>query len=253
MATVNFKTPISWNRYTYVNGDPVNFKDPQGGCAVSADDDENGDSSPDFCPPAGGPDDPTTPPYLKNPPVADHFTVATYGSSSGVITVTNFSNSGAKENQIASVLRKIEDALSSYSDCSNWLQAGGVSGADLIQALLDNGNFGYGTFNQNSVAAFAGQVNADGTPVGVPSTAALTVNANGAFFQANATAGSRFKVGTPGYIGGTLQAQATILIHELAHILGAAGFQPDAGNATAGSANDKLVNQDCGKLIGGLK
>jgi hypothetical protein len=132
-------------------------------------------------------------------------------------------------------------------------KAGGVSGADLIQALLDNGNFGYGTFNQNSVAAFAGQVNADGTPVGVPSTAALTVNANGAFFQANATAGSRFKVGTPGYIGGTLQAQATILIHELAHILGAAGFQPDAGNATAGSANDKLVNQDCGKLIGGLK
>jgi RHS repeat-associated protein len=30
--------PITWNRYAYANGDPVNFKDPPGLCAIWADD-----------------------------------------------------------------------------------------------------------------------------------------------------------------------------------------------------------------------
>jgi hypothetical protein len=54
-----------------------------------------------------------------------------------------------------------------------------------------------------------------------------------------------------------IKAQAFILIHELGHLFsesgGANGFQWDAGNKDAGKSNDKLVEKNCGKLIGGLK
>ena len=84
-------------------------------------------------------------------------------------------------------------------------------------------------------------------------TSAITVNANGAFFNSFDSSGAQFIVGAANYAGGTLQAQAAILIHEPAHVPGAEGFQPDAGNAQAGISNDRLVDQNCGKLIGGLK
>ncbi len=81
----------------------------------------------------------------------------------------------------------------------------------------------------------------------MPLTAAFTVNSNGAFFN------GLFTVGARAYKGNTLMAQAAILIHELAHIISASGFQSDFGNAKAGSANDNLVNKNCGKLIEGLR
>jgi len=66
-----------------------------------------------------------------------------------------------------------------------------------------------------------------------------------------------FTVGRRQYTGGTLKAQAAILIHELGHRMnqsgGAAGFQPDAGDKSAGRSNDKFVDKYCGKLIGDLK
>ncbi len=166
-------------------------------------------------------------------------------------------NTGDKQDAITSVLNKIEDALSlpSNSACANWLQGNGVSGLDLINALVGNNSYGYGTFNSTTVAAFAGSTNADGTSAGVPLSAAFTVNANGAFFNASDPNGKKYLVGTLGYAGGSLQADATILIHELAHILGTSGFQPDANDPTgkAGKANDALVNKNCGSLIGSLK
>lgn len=180
-------------------------------------------------------------------------TIATFGATGTPIRVSDFSNSGAKQHAITNVLKKIFNGLSSYADCANWLQGGGVPGSDLIQALLDNNSHGYGIFNVNTVAAFAGQKNADGSSAGVPETAAFTVNANGAFFNSTTPDGKRFFVGTLGYVGNTLRGDATILIHELAHTLGAAGFQSDFGNDKAGAANDKLVDKNCGKLIGGLR
>lgn len=85
---------------------------------------------------------------------------------------------------------------------------------------------------------------------------AITVNDQGAFF--NAKLGDRtLTVGRRAYTGGTLKAQAAILIHELGHVMnqqgGTAGFQSDAGNKQAGRANDKLVDTYCGTLIKSLK
>jgi RHS repeat-associated protein len=44
IATANPKNPGSWNRYAYVNGDPVNFKDPSGQDCISVFEDAEGRS-----------------------------------------------------------------------------------------------------------------------------------------------------------------------------------------------------------------
>ncbi|MSV28820.1 MAG: hypothetical protein EXQ52_08745 [Bryobacterales bacterium] len=141
------------------------------------------------------------------------------------------------------MLSKIKGELAAYNNCANWL----TGGSDLIGALLEENTFGHGVFNDNATAAIAGSRNADGTPTGVPVTASFTVNDNGAFFS------NKFRVGAREYVGGGLGAQAAIPIHELAHIVGAKGFQSDFGKKDAGIANDKLVDKSCRKLIGNLR
>jgi hypothetical protein len=53
--------------------------------------------------------------------------------------------------------------------------------------------------------------------------------------------------------GGTAKADAFILLHELAHALGARDFQDDGPNAKnaaqAGTDNDRLVDQNCQKTL----
>jgi len=238
--------PSSWNRYVYAENDPVNFNDPGGlmlGCP-------SGDWS--NC--GGGGSSSTFDPTLWNfvthfsPTPINGFGPAPKGTP---IKVANFSDKGDHQDAIRKVLNKIHNALSdpANSDCANWLEGG----ATLIGALVDNNTFGHGNFNVQSTAAFAGQVNADGTPTGVPVTAAFTVNDSGAFFNATNNQGNAFQVGARHYGGGTLQADASILVHELAHIIGAAGFLPDFNDQHAKNVNDKLVDTNCGGLIGGLQ
>jgi hypothetical protein len=133
-----------------------------------------------------------------------------------------------------------------------WLTGTDFSGAQFVQAIFGSGpsdyTFGYGRLSNSSTAAFVGNANPDGTLVqGLPTSASITVNSNGAFFS------SGYTVGPQGYTGGTLAAQAFILLHELGHEVGAAGFKPDFGDPSAGKANDALVDQNCGKAIKGIK
>jgi hypothetical protein len=51
------------------------------------------------------------------------------------------------------------------------------------------------------------------------------------------------------YQGGTLQAQAFILVHELAHEVSAAQFLNDYGSEANENSNNLLVQQHCGKQI----
>lgn len=135
---------------------------------------------------------------------------------------------------------------------------GGISDLNIptISNLTTYNAYGHGQFSENETAAFVGTRNQDGTPTGVPGGVAITVNDKGAFFNAKLD-DKTFTVGRRAYTGGALKAQAAILIHELGHLMnesgGAAGFQSDAGNKQAGRANDKLVDQYCGRLIGGLR
>jgi hypothetical protein len=180
------------------------------------------------------------------------------------LSVKNFSQAGANQAAIASVLQNIAAALPNNTSCNDWLQTGqgnqGGSGLQVIQAVVANNNFGHGTvYEANSIsniAAFTGNKNADGSFVsGVPLSAAFTVNDVGAFFNQyqNGDQTKPFAVGARGYAGNTLRAQATILIHETAHIITVSGFQRDAGIPKAGKANDKLVDRNCRQLIEGLQ
>jgi len=79
------------------------------------------------------------------------------------------------------------------------------------------------------------------------------VNDFSAFFEIKNVQGNSFYIGKRSYPGNTLRAQATILIHEVAHALPAANFQEDFGKPKAGKANDKLVDKYCRYLIEGLQ
>lgn len=172
------------------------------------------------------------------------------GTSSTPIIVANFSRSSPEQDRITDVLTMIGAALSKDTgDCARWLRGGGVTGAELVDALVSNNTYGHGKFNVETTAAVQGQRNADGTPTGIPPDSAITVNTAGAFFNRTTRSGATFSVGARGYIGGSLRAQASILIHEFAHVLGADRFKSDLGNAKAGRDNDNLVDGNCRKLI----
>jgi RHS repeat-associated protein len=267
-------SPQAWNRYAYAKDDPVNRIDPSGNdsCFIYAADNETCIST-----------TPTDPPAC--PSDEEQFADGSSGSSdcsgdggdggdggSGddtinvfaggetkPITVTGFSQSGQNQATIANVLGDVMSGLAAPggTQCATWLQgSGSVNPSALISALISGNSFGHGAFSNNTTAAFAGTRNADGSPTGVPGSAAFAVNDNGAFFNSTIN-GENVTVGPNHYTGGSLQAQAAILIHEIAHIMnpdgGAPGFQKDFGNDKAGRSNDNLVNKNCGKLIGGLK
>jgi hypothetical protein len=168
------------------------------------------------------------------------------------------SSSGPNQTAISTVFGKIKNALdadatSSNPKCSNWLQGGGTTGSILIGVLLANNNFGHGVFSIQSIAAVHGIRNLDGSPTGIPGNFAITVNDLGAYFQTMNVQGNSFSIGKRHYPGNTLRAQATILIHEVAHALPAPQFQDDNGKPKAGKANDKLVDNNCRYLIEGLQ
>lgn len=55
-------------------------------------------------------------------------------------------------------------------------------------------------------------------------------------------------------IGGrTDEAQAFILLHELAHALQATRFLPDARNSANLASNDHMVDENCKKTIDGFR
>ena len=77
------------------------------------------------------------------------------------------------------------------------------------------------------------------------------MNDNGAFFKSKDSYGNTFNVGSRKYVGGTLFAQASILLHELAHVVAAAGFKSDYGNDQNGRSNDNLDDKNYGnKSVG---
>jgi RHS repeat-associated protein len=250
--------PQSWNRYAYTRGDPVNRYDPTGlmdslTCGSGGyEEDEDGVEEecavwqPDSCLLLI---DGQVSPFCGNMQ-AGQFLQTFAGPTK--IAVTGYSRTGAKENTITNDLNDILNQVLT-GGCATWLTNEGVSGSQLINALetsVSGGpSYGYGTLSSNTTAAFVGTMNTDGTPIsGLPGDSSITVNSNGAFFNSGYTVGS----GNTQYNGGTLQAQIFILIHELAHLSGAAGFQSDAGNPSAVAKNNALVQKNCGSQIAGV-
>jgi RHS repeat-associated protein len=256
--------PSSWNRYSYTKGDPVNRMDRSGLLASLTcgsggyEDDENGveepceDYVPDECYIIDG---------VVSPECGNSFSsgfVQTQGSTNraGDLTVNPYSNNmgGSFQEAITGMLHNIAGALASNPNCDNWLSSGSLgSAAGVINTLIQNNAYGYGDFfiggvQTYTIAGAEGGHNVDGTSTGI--LGAFAINAEGAFFNSTAPGGGTLTVGAAKYAGGTPQAQAAILIHELGHVLGLLG--PDYGNNGAGSKNDKTVATNCAGLINSL-
>jgi len=224
--------PQSWNRYTYVDGDPVNFEDPEGlmkgppACGGSW------YRSGQFCVPSVRTEDfvfgDGHPHVNPNPP--DGPRVPPHG-----VEVTDYSTTSLKAIGVQNSLRTIQQALQQDSKCGNWLSGNQA----LINTLVGNTPSGL-------VYAGVGDFSSSGTSVtnaiagapastGLPAGALLTVNADGAFFSASATTGYQGDIS-----GGSDLAKAFILLHELGHLTGAAGFQSN----DSGSTKQAIANQD---------
>jgi hypothetical protein len=173
------------------------------------------------------------------------------------LTVTGFSSAeGGNQTIILNVYQKILAALPSYPSCSNWLKGtGGLQGYNgqtyINQLIGPPVLFGHGAFDANHLRN--GAISFSKGTTGIPAGIIVTVNDNGSFFNASPGPGQVFHVGVRNYPGGSLAAQAEILIHELGHDLYISGFQNDNGITKAGNANDALVDQNCRSLIEGIQ
>ena len=243
--------PQSWNRYGYGLNDPVGNNDPSGMDTCLYPGYYQGEGwVPSSWGPCGGGFSQYNPSY-----------VGPFGGGTPVnYVVTAYSRAGQDESIIAKVLKKLlDDILSASNDCSNWLTGKDYSAAQFIGAIMGSSpqdyTFGYGVVNSVATAAFVGNINPNGAPVpGLPGDSSITINQNGAFFNAG-FGNLTFSVGSgrTKYAGGTLQAQAFILLHELAHEVGAPGFLPDAGSSKNEEHNNKLVQQHCGRQVQALQ
>jgi RHS repeat-associated protein len=226
-------SPQTFNRYNYAGNDPVNMTDPDGLFVKNV--------------PPTPPDPGTREGEEIEGPRGEGQPPEGGGGPSGFIRVANPSKSGPNQGRIRNVMTWIGQSID--DDCSGWLAGVG----DTIRGLLGNPDdestvlIGHGTFDTRKIAAFTGN---NPNQTDLPAGYAVTVNDAGAFFVGSYTEnGQAFSLSANGYTGGTSQAQVAILLHELAHSIGASGFQSDFNNSDAGSANDRLVRQHCQRTL----
>ena len=218
----NVSDPQSWNRYAYTRGDPVNRYDPAGLI----------DWAPGFY--TGSADN------LWVGSIGPLFPVwVGFGGGGGgktVLAVNNLQKSGKNYDQVTKTLQKILDSID--SNCLSFLQSGGQNLQSYVSDLLSSNLLATGSFAVN-IAAFTGT---GGTSLAA-GQAAIVVNNYGAFFN------SGWVLDQGKIQGGTSEADAFILLHELGHALDANGFQSDLNNWQAGNSNDKLIDQHCQKTL----
>jgi RHS repeat-associated protein len=252
-------TPGSWDRYGYVLGDPINNRDrrgtfledcPEEGCGDDGDDDGDDDGGVTWV----------------NRCIALVFGVPYYAcgysytavplmqgvGAGGLITVTNLSTTSVKAVIVQNDLRWLQQAIQQDPTCSGWLQGSynainfmlDVPGSTASMMAVGVGNFS--PAGTNAVAGVSG--------TNLPAGMLITVALNGAFFNAGPSGSVGY--GLPAWItGGSYAAQAEMLLHELAHDLGAAGFQADGPlpngqpNVNAQTTNNGLVMQNCGSVV----
>jgi len=243
---VNLGDPRTWNKYTYVGGDPVNYNDPSGEMmAVVCGFQDCGGGT--FGPLIGpfdwyfGAGNSGSEPYLG--PLGPR----PGGGGGGFIHVTNPSKAGPNQGRIRNGMTWIEQNVD--DNCAGWLTGVG----DAIAGLLGNPEdertviIGHGAFDTRKTAAVT---NNNPNQTDLPAGYGMAVNDLGAFFVGSYTENGRtYSLSANGYVGGTSQAQVAILLHELGHMLNAQGFQSDFNNDQAGAANDRLVRQHCQRTL----
>lgn len=215
--------PVTWNAYSYIDANPIYANDPSGLFLPAPSLFSDGDLywDPFFV---------EYYPYIANNPGGGG------GTSKSVVTVTALTKSGPQYNQAASVFKQVSTDID--PQCLNFLQSGGQNVKTFISDLLSEQMLAVANFN-TSIAAFTGTAGTN-IPAG---TAAIVINGTSAFYS------SKYTVDQGKITGGTPEADAFIILHELGHALDAKGFLPDNNNPSAVAANDQLIAQNCKQTL----
>jgi hypothetical protein len=152
---------------------------------------------------------------------------------------------GAKQVAIQNALNQLLTNLGCDPDCLKFLGEKGLDPLQTLSDIISNTLYGHADIsiggNPYSIGAVSGGVAGQ----------AITVNDEGAFFLGSPAVGITLTVGPSNIPGGTSQAQAFILLHELGHNTGV--LRADTGNPIAGQLNDQDIQNHCTKTIDASK
>jgi RHS repeat-associated protein len=240
--------PQSWNRYAYVQNDPINFRYPSGLFLAPATGDEdpvglsciiNGTPvyDPLICymynmPPVPNPIDPNG---------ADLLTTRYYVPGTS-ITITNVAGARTVNNAIT----YLKDALADDDDCTKWLnQSSKAPTPAMLTSFLNDerSRSGSADISDAGVAALSN------TGSYVPGWD-LLVNNTWGFYNFSGSAGfvSSYSQITNIQFN-TDKFREFTLLHEFTHLLGVPGFAPNDASTNLQRANNDLLWQNCKKTI----
>jgi len=250
-ASAGPSDPASWNRFTYVRGEPIGRYDPTGladcvptqPCSITVT-----DQAPP--PPAipSGPGGVNAPSLMLPPPGEGAPTVPMldFFTQDGITFIGHTTNTET-DREIKSRLTALVPNLD--SDCEKWLSDGlhnlsaDSSLSGFVQQILPGVGSAYRIYKDNDPGSV---INAT---QGAGNAGNITINATGAYYFNKVNLGE----GTNGIKSGSERAKTLLLIHELAHIVLAAGFLPDRDNAAAGASNNLLLRKNCDKTLSKYK
>ena len=251
--SANPANPGTWNRYAYVNDDPVNFNDPTGLVGV--------------CPP-GTTTDPTGFGCQPQPPACYTAEIAGDGWNNPECYIELESQSHEQQAQAqqggrggAPNLQALQNAISEADkllltkDCAAFLGAGVADPYLILQGLGVSKNGQYGSISFGQISSAAGTTTFATTSIASSTAVAI---GNGATQLQAQTVSITLNTLSGGFLSETLYDQAITLLHELGHtiydLFGPMGtgqlgssypIQPDLNNTKASMANTNAIQNHC--------
>jgi len=257
-ASAGANDPGSWNRYSYVSGDPVNYNDPAGlaTCSIISVFSTSDPDSPDFgstaevaCISVGS-------------TVWEHFSVSGYDGNWKQLIADSENTVGAELDNAE--LRRVADiAIAALSErsCNSLFSFSTDPGAvfdALVRGLVPGSSLGFGDLGAPSgglataaeTRGILGHQVINGINTSIFTGATITINSNGLAPWVTGYP-DRFGFGNPTSLSTQDLYRAITLIHELGHYyntvtgMGGSAIADDNGNPVLSQAKTKLVVDNC--------